>query len=218
MAEGSLPQETEIALRLVEALGQGKISRLVTYTGLHREQEILDRLVARFLQAAGLGEIADQIVYGLKELIVNAKKANTKRIFFQEQGLDPHDPEAYDRGMVLFKSEMIQRNHHFMDALRSRGLHVKVELGRIRGFITVAVRNNTPLLEKEAQRIGEKIEAAGRYENLGEALADLVDETEGAGLGLLVLVQMLKKIGLRGDFFRIYVHKGETIARILIPV
>jgi len=51
-----------------------------------------------------------------------------------------------------------------------------------------------------------------------EALATVLDDSEGAGLGLVILVLMLKKMGLNEDAFDIDVDKGETIARVSIPM
>jgi putative nucleotidyltransferase with HDIG domain len=50
------------------------------------------------------------------------------------------------------------------------------------------------------------------------ALGQILDDSEGAGLGLAILVLMLKKIGLDQHSFPIGSTEKETIARIRIPM
>ena len=50
-----------------------------------------------------------------------------------------------------------------------------------------------------------------------EALSTVLDDSEGAGLGIVIMVLMLKKIGLDEDAFDIDVYDSETIARITVP-
>jgi putative nucleotidyltransferase with HDIG domain len=49
-------------------------------------------------------------------------------------------------------------------------------------------------------------------------MGQMLDDSEGAGLGLAILVLMLKKIGLNADSFAIGSTETETIARIRIPM
>ena len=53
-----------------------------SYTLPHETEEYLERILAIFLEEFGQSQIKDRIAYCLKELAVNAKKANTKRVFF----------------------------------------------------------------------------------------------------------------------------------------
>jgi putative nucleotidyltransferase with HDIG domain len=50
-----------------------------------------------------------------------------------------------------------------------------------------------------------------------EAFATVLDTSEGAGLGIVILILMLKKIGLDEDAFHIEVENGETVATLAIP-
>jgi len=57
-------------------------------------EEVLDV----FLGELGQKKLKDYIVYCLRELAVNAKKANTKRVYFDSRGLDIDDTDQYDEG------------------------------------------------------------------------------------------------------------------------
>jgi putative nucleotidyltransferase with HDIG domain len=67
-------------------------------------------------------------------------------------------------------------------------------------------------------RIHDKLARSRQYDNLEDALSQVLDDSEGAGLGLVILVLMLKKMGLDEDCFDIISSDKETIARILIPL
>jgi len=49
-------------------------------------------------------------------------------------------------------------------------------------------------------------------------MSQVLDDSEGAGLGLVILVLMLKKMGLDEDCFDILGTDKETIARLVIPL
>jgi putative nucleotidyltransferase with HDIG domain len=53
---------------------------------------------------------------------------------------------------------------------------------------------------------------------LEEAMAQVLDSSEGAGLGLVIMVLMLKKMGLGEDCFDIIGTEKETVAKIVIPL
>ena len=55
------------------------------------------------------------------------------------------------------------------------------------------------------------------FDTMEEALSSVLDDSEGAGLGIVILVLRLKKIGLDEDSFDIDVENGETVARITVP-
>jgi len=82
----------------------------------------------------------------------------------------------------------------------------------------VAVKNNVEVLPQELDRVKRKIDRAFRTEGLEDALDEALDDVEGAGLGILVLVMMLRKLGFTGDFFQFYTLGGETVARIILPL
>jgi putative nucleotidyltransferase with HDIG domain len=82
--------------------------------------------------------------------------------------------------------------------------------------ITIEVRNNVTVTPAEMSRIRRKLNR--KKDNLEEALGGVLDDSEGAGLGLAILVLMLKKIGLPESNFTVGSTEKETIARIRIPM
>jgi putative nucleotidyltransferase with HDIG domain len=70
----------------------------------------------------------------------------------------------------------------------------------------------------ELIRIHDKIARSRQYNTLEDALSQVLDDSEGAGLGLVIMVLMLKKMGLDEDCFDITGTDKETIARLTIPL
>src|SRR5271157_1334615 len=76
-----------------------------TYTLPHETEIYLDKVLENFLVELGQEKLKEPLSYCLRELAVNAKKANTKRVYFQEKKLDLGKDQDYEQGMKTFKQE-----------------------------------------------------------------------------------------------------------------
>ncbi|MCX7031026.1 MAG: hypothetical protein NTU62_13030, partial [Spirochaetes bacterium] len=85
-----------------------------TYTLPHETEIYLDKVLEAFLSELGQAKLKEPLSYCLRELAVNAKKANTKRVFFLEKGLDLNNEKDYDLGMKSFKTETFGNIQHFL--------------------------------------------------------------------------------------------------------
>ncbi|MDR0377237.1 MAG: HDOD domain-containing protein [Spirochaetaceae bacterium] len=171
-----------------------------------------------FLRQTKQEALKDYIIYSVQELAVNAKKANTKRVYFIEQDLDLDNPEHYKKGMVKFKQDTQNNLGHYLKLQREKGLYVKLIFQNKRDAVYLEVRNNAAISQPELARVHDKLAHSRRYNNLEEALSQVLDDSEGAGLGLVIMLLMLKRIGLNEDNFDIFGTATETVARIVIPV
>jgi putative nucleotidyltransferase with HDIG domain len=188
-----------------------------TYT-LPRETEVyLEDVLGIFLSEFGQEHLKDRIAYCLKELSVNAKKANTKRVYFKEKELDINNARDYSEGMKHFKEETLSNIGHFLELQKQAGLYIKVVFQARGKTFTLSVKNNVEISKKEQIRVYDRIARSRAFETMEEALSTVLDDSEGAGLGIVILVLMLKKLGLDEDAFDIDTVDGETVARITIP-
>jgi putative nucleotidyltransferase with HDIG domain len=87
-----------------------------------------------------------------------------------------------------------------------------------KNVINIEIRNNVTVTRTEMIRIHERLVRSRQFKNLEDAFAQVLDDSEGAGLGLVILVLMLKKMGLDEDCFHISSNEKETVARISIPL
>ena len=201
-----------------KAIQSGIPLTITTFTLPHEIVIYIEQVLSLFLKLLDQEKIKDYIVYCVQELSVNAKKANTKRVYFAERGLDLNNPDDYKDGMVDFKENTLNNIGHYLQLQKEKGLYIKLILQVKNNIIYIEVRNNASATKTELIRIHDKLARSRQYNNLEEAMAQILDDSEGAGLGLVIMVLMLKKMGLDEDCFDILGTDKETIARLLIPL
>lgn len=156
-----------------------------------------------------------------KELMVNASKSNIKKTFFIEAKINENDREVYN---IAKKSVLKLMNEHCLPYMREKlkkyNYEVEVKIENKDNGIVLTVRNPTPLLEDEEQKIREifKLGMQNNTSDISLFYSDEDDCSEGAGIGLLLVINLLKEMGINPALFRMGVVKNDTIARIEIPL
>lgn len=204
--------------KVLQAARNGIPLTVKSYTLPHDTEVYLEEILAIFLKEMGQEKLRDALAYCLRELAVNAKKANTKRVFFVERQLDILKESDYLEGMKHFKQETLENINFYLDKQKDAGLYVKVIFHAKGQVLNLFIVNNSEITKKEQIRIYDRIARSRAFDSLEEALSQVLDDSEGAGLGIVILVLMLKKIGLDEDAFDIDVENGETVARLSIPM
>ena len=191
---------------------------ITTYTLPREMSEYMEQVLAAFLNELGQEHMGTYLKYCLNELVTNAKKANTKRIYFKEKNLDLFDDSDYETGMKTFKDETLANIRHYLAMQKLTGLYVKLILQTRNNRIKIEVRNNSVLTFREYKRMHDKLSRAQQYTSVDQAMTQVVDLSEGAGLGIIIMILMLEKIGLTEENFQILCENGETITRIILPI
>jgi hypothetical protein len=204
--------------KIKKAIQSGIPLTITTFTLPHEIEVYVEQVLAIFLKQVDQEKLKDYVVYCVQELAVNAKKANTKRVYFVERGLDLNNPEDYKLGMTTFKDDTLSNIGHYLQLQKDKGLYIKLIFQIKKNIIYIEIRNNIAITKTELVRIHDKLARSRQYNNLEDALSQVLDDSEGAGLGLVILVLMLKKMGLDEDCFDIMGTETETIARIIIPL
>ena len=216
-----MSQTKKIALdsaKIKMAIRAGIPLSITTYT-LPRETELyMNSVLTAFLEELNQNQMIEYLIYCLKELATNAKKANTKRVFFREKNLDIFNADDYATGMQTYKDITMNNIKYYLKMQKEAGLYIKVVLQTRNGKIKMEVRNNCELTIYEYKRMHDKLSRAQQYTSIDQALSQALDDTEGAGLGLIILILMLEKIGLTEENFQILSENGETITRIILPM
>ena len=188
-----------------------------TFTLPRETEEYLDGVLGVLLAELGQERMKDPLAYCLRELTVNAKKANTKRVYFLERDLDLNDEDDYKKGMECFKANTLENIKHYLRRQKEMGLYIKVTFHTTGRTLVIRVRNNTDITRAEQARIYDRIARARGFTSLEEAFDRMQDYVEGAGLGIVILILILKKIGLSEDAFAVDMLEGETVATLTIP-
>ena len=138
------------------------------------------RITARFNRA----DLAPAVEIILKELTMNAAKANFKKVFFLENGLNIDSPADYETGMSRFRDSMSETM--FVDygrKARAANLSVLISMDYDENRLVVEVRNNVPMSPDEERRAREKLRTAMASTDLTQLFVDNIDESEGRGVG-----------------------------------
>lgn len=203
--------------KLLNAIKLGAPISITSYTLPRATEAFIMDVTSTFLQLLHRGDIIDCITYCLKELITNAKKANTKRIYFAEKGLNLFKQSEYEEGMKTFKEDTLNNQARYLQMQKDARLYVKVILYASESAIKIKIQNNSQMTRIEFKRMFDKVARAKQFTNLNDAMTQILDSSEGAGLGIVIMILMLKKIGLGVDAFEFSSENGITENVITIP-
>lgn len=204
--------------KIKKATRMGVPLSITTYTLPHDVEIYIGEVLACFLSEVNQEPMKDYLSYCINELTTNGKKANTKRVYFAEKELDINDAEDYKTGMVTFKEDTLSNINYYLQLQKDAGLYVKVVMQAKGNTIVLEVRNNSEMTKIEYKRVFDKLARSRQFNSLEEAFTQVLDDSEGAGLGLVIMLLMLKKIGLNDENYEILVENGETITRITMPM
>ncbi len=204
--------------KIQKAVQAGIPLSITTHTLPHEMELYMAEVLVAFLKELNQEVMSEYLIYCLNELTTNAKKANTKRVYFKEKGLDINNIDDYDEGMKTFKSDTLDNIKHYLKMQQEQGYYIKLIFQHKAGKIKIEIRNNAPLTLFEYKRIHDKIARAQRYSSVDDAFSQILDDSEGAGLGIIIMILMLKKLGLTGDSFQVFSENEETVSRIILPL
>ena len=52
---------------------------------------------------------------------------------------------------------------------------------------------------------------------MDEVFKNVLDQSEGAGLGIIIIILMLQKVGLTKENYQVFSDDDETVTRIILP-
>lgn len=177
----------------------------------------LREILKIFLEECHQEQLEEYLNFCIGELLTNSKKANTKRVYFKEQNLDINDPSDYNVGMERFREDTFSNVDYYFELQKKEGLYVKLSLQLKGENIIIEIRNNAVLTQFEQERIQHKFELAQQYNNMDDVVANVLDQSEGAGLGIIIIILMLQSIGVSKECFNIFTTDKETITQIKLP-
>jgi hypothetical protein len=191
----------------------------ITSSKINSKLEIyVNQVIRLILQKHDKERYMDMIYTILKELAINAVKANQKRIFFEECNLDITNEKQYEEGMIKFKASFSETMaEEFGKKCQVRGVFCRMNFHYDDTGMSVEVENNTPVIKAEEIRMREKMKKSMNYNDIAEFYMDNVDNTEGAGLGIALIIILLKNEDIDPNLFRIITKPDKTVARIEVP-
>ncbi|MEQ8350096.1 MAG: HDOD domain-containing protein [Leptospiraceae bacterium] len=190
----------------------------ITFPGLvDREVNELSDFIYRLLSELDLAFLSEPTFVITKELLSNASKANAKRIYLHFENVDLSTETDYTRAMKGFANRVLEHWEDFRKQHKQNEYYTRLYFQLKEKHLHIEVRNNAPLLPREVERIQSRLELFKEHQELDAVFATVRDESEGAGLGLVLTLVLLQNAGVPGNHFRIDTTKEETIARVALP-
>lgn len=202
---------------ILELVNAGERVVFLTNTLSESMEHELDFVVAAVLKRYGRESLQSTLYTAVKEMVVNATRANAKLIWFEERGLDIRNPDDYHAGMAELNGRYDEAWIETYGArARERSLSCEIVFEHSVDGLRIMVYS-AALNPAEEGRIREKFRESMGYEDLVAFYMAHADQSEGEGLGLALIVLLLKAEGVDPHLFRIGVVEGRTLARIEVP-
>lgn len=197
--------------RIRNAVRHERVISIKTTSYLADERAYIDEVLEIFLEEARLTEYANKIAYCVHELAGNAWKGNLKRAYFYDRDLDIHVAADYDLGMETFRADTLLNVRRYVRLQRELGVYLRVDFQLIDDEARISIRQNVPLTRFERDRIEEKLTVADEHSTMVTAYESAEDTSEGAGLGLIMTILMLRNIGLTPEILDTAFDNDETV-------
>ncbi len=208
--------------RLVErAVGEGRTLSLLTHYLTDYGETALHAIASGILRKHNRMDLLDIVYTSAKEVVINATKANIKRLILRQNALNPDRHEDYEKAVEILKKELVEENvRRYRVGLRAEQLYVTATFYYNEDVLNLKVKNSFVLLPQEEDRIREKFQKAKAFNSLIDFFMEHADDTEGAGLGLTMVGILLDQSGIERHSFTVYSNPryNETAARLEIPL
>jgi hypothetical protein len=213
-------------MTLDEAINQNKRIKILAYSVSDyvelRMKQVLDLIFKKYKKP----EMVPPVYTCLKELLINAVKANFKNIYFEGYSSKNSSESIidYELALKLFKLELSRENAQHLERLARRyDMKAEVSIQIMDNKLHIMVKNPVEMTEREKNNVRYKLECGNRYNDITEYFAENDDENvteadEGAGLGIILISLMLKSMGAGNRDFVITSENKQTTALLKIPL
>lgn len=212
----NIPNE-EVLSEAQNCIQGGKLYVYSLKSPTPENKETLKAIVLEYLKIIQLEKCYNLLCLCLEEIISNSVKANIKRAFFISNNLNINNKEDYEKGMQTFKEKGLGRikDPCFVNKINTMGLYVKLYFSITDGCLTITARNNSVMSKEELDRVHKKLELS-ENKTPEDLFMNSIDQTEGAGLGIIMIKKILSQISSAKDCFTIKSSGTETITELKI--
>ncbi len=203
--------------QLSSRLNEGKNIRLSFHYYNRDIIHYISSLLTKILARNNIVFLQSTIITVLRELIVNAVKANSKRVYFTKNSLNINNDIEYQRGMANFKEYITKYQEQCEADLKNNSYKVTLDIKHEDNGLTMSVSNNVPLHQDELAKINERISKAKLYNDFSEVYGEIVDDTEGEGLGILLTILFLRNSGIGENSLKYHSDNTKTISTLKVP-
>ncbi len=198
-------------------------AQFITYTISDDVERQIRQVILDILTLYKRTELMSPIFTSVKELIINAIKANYKNIYFENY--DPKNKSLgmidYEKALELFKLEIARENVNiFEEFARRDDMKAVIDIWAEDSTLHVKVMNPVGMTDTEINNVNQKLSDAENCKDLADYCIKNIEDPhrEGAGLGLVLIKMMLKSLMAPNDSLVIFTDKKNTTAYLKIPL
>ncbi len=210
--------DTQKTSDLISRLESGAPVSFAFYYPDEKTMKYINSVFAKVLSKIDLEYLLDTLITIEREIIVNAAKANAKRVYFKNLELDITDPDNYRKGIEKFKQDIVGDLEVIKSDLAKSELKIRMTMQKVENGIRFTVTNNTAILPEELERINLRMTRAREYNDFSEAYEEVYDNTEGAGLGIVLVTLLLKNSGIGAESYTLSSDGASTKCDLTIPL
>lgn len=199
---------------------KGKVVTLVTYILRDSGEARLQKIIEIILNIYDRTDLLELLYTSIKEMVINATKANLKRLIFEEKNFKIKDKKNYEEGMKVFREELTEKQLvRHERKFKEKNYPIDITFVHSTERILLKVKNHFTLYPQEEARIREKAAKSMEFEDLVQFYMDQGDNTEGAGMGITLITILLRQVGVDPHCFTIYSNEyNETVSRLELPL
>lgn len=207
-------------MTILQQLKNGKKIVVKSYSINYKIEKIIKDVLTSILKEYNVADLTTPIYTCLKELLINAIKANYKKIFLLE---NPHliNSSEYLTLVKEFKDEITgQSNNRFEKVSRDENLSADVVYQLKDDVLHISIKNPVQITTQEFSIINRKIKDAHSCKNIADYFIQHADdpENEGAGIGIILIYMMMRSLGLGDNNFMITSENNITTATLIYPL
>lgn len=151
-----------------------------------------------------------------KGVLTKWRQSYTKRIFFKNNGLDID--KNHKQAIEQFKESMSNGDIHTHLLMEGMEFLVELSFQEInKNSILIVVRNHGEMNASEIKNVNFMIDRGRKTNEVSDLLSDETSNKEGGGLGLSMIVILMKKLGLTPDCLYYEVKDSFTSFNVRIP-
>ncbi len=213
-------------MTLEEAVQQNKKIKILAYSVSDYVETRMKEVLMLIFKKYDKPEMMPPVYTCLKELVINAVKANFKNIYFEGYSSKNASENVleYEMALKLFKLELSRENAASLERLaRDADMRAEVSIQTGPACLNITVINPVEMTDREKTTVQNKLQCASKYTDITEYFAENDDEVsteidEGAGLGLILISMMLRSMGGSDTDFIITSENHKTKAVLRIPI
>lgn len=182
----------------------------------YKAKEVLEMNIDDCLSMMGRRSHFPAIFYIVDELAANADRANLKRSYFLKKSIDIDSTKEYLGGIKDFKRQINSISEELSEISSKNKYCIKIEIDFDHEKFCISISNNNKILPIEVSKINNLINISKSFNSVEEVLKTNIDTTEGGGVGIILTMLTLKKMGFNENSFKIQCLDNSTTAKIEI--